>query len=127
MPVQLSKSEGNQIYHRDGDKSNNNSSKAEKYSIFGAYKMMNYAYVTIANEERNNRGLYTEPTIKDAAYYNQGIAKPIAPKIHKDVWTLSQEQEKDELTPPPTPPQHTDDVITIPNDTAVNVLKSRKV
>jgi hypothetical protein len=116
MKIQISKKDGTKLNHRDG-------AAAEKYSIFGLYKMMNYAYVTIANEERNNRGLYTESN-KTPEYYTQGINQ-LNNKINQDVWTLSSQKEQ-ELTPPPTP-QHIEDEAPIPNNSTVNVLESRKV
>ncbi|EPB91579.1 hypothetical protein HMPREF1544_01501 [Mucor circinelloides 1006PhL] len=86
MPIQLHSQKGNELYHRSPE-------KTPKYSIFGANKMMNFAYIPISNVERNNRGFFTEPQPKDPSYYRKGLIQ-IKNKepIDVPVWTLSTEK-----------------------------------
>jgi hypothetical protein len=86
MPIQLHNQKGNDLYHRSPE-------KLHKYSIFGANKAMNFAYIPISNVERNNRGFFAEAQQKDPSYYQKGLIKlGNAKSIDVPVWTLPTEK-----------------------------------
>ncbi|CEP18060.1 hypothetical protein [Parasitella parasitica] len=86
MPIQLHSSKGSELYHRSFE-------KCHKYSIFGANKTMDFAYVPVSNVERNNRGFFTASHIKDPSYYKKkDDTISSINSIDAPVWTLSDEQ-----------------------------------
>lgn len=83
MPIQLHHKNGAEVYHRPLENTN-------KFSIFGDNDKMDYAYVSISDVERNNKGFYTDIKHKDPAYYRNGLIKLDINSIDVPVWTLPQ-------------------------------------
>lgn len=120
MPIHLNNKSGTQLYHRSGDTS------SKKYSIFGENGVMNYAYVTTSDEERNNRGLYTTP-IKKPEYLNDDIIQ-LDSKNH--VLTLSKQvslSQREEIDVEQSAEKVVDDAVEQHVITSKNKLCSREV
>lgn len=112
MPIQLSNRNGTQIYHRE-DKN------TFRFSIFGSNNVMDYGYVNIEDTARNNKGLYTEPTI-EPEHIQDGIIQ-LNNKAPAPVWTLAAQYDNT-VTPPLHQEQQTNN-----NQSVTNTLASKKV
>jgi hypothetical protein len=118
MPIQLNHKNGAEVYHRPLE-------KRSKFSIFGSNNQMNYGYVAISDEERNNRGFYTEIEHKDPAYYRKGLKLENAKPIGAPVWTLPLPTTSTIDQPQEAQPSVTESIT--PSVTGINKMGSKTV